>query len=279
MIFWGIGLFAAAVLGGWMVREAFAERLHEEDIVLDRLPASFDGSRIFFISDVHRRIIKRSLIDRVKAAGGADLVLIGGDLRERGVPLARSRANIRLLAELGPVYMVFGNHDYDTGAREFDVMLQEERVTVLGNSSVTLEQRDGSVIRLAGIDDLSRDRHDLNAALARPEDGPASAEPSCTILLAHDPLLFEEMTPDQAKQIDLVLCGHTHGGQIVLPLIGPLIRGYVYYLSGWCRLPEHTAAGDDHHPRLFVSNGYGTSHLPLRLSAPAQAHLFTLRRR
>lgn len=277
MIIEGIGLAAAALLGGYMAREAFAERLRPEEVVLPRLPSSFDGCRIFFISDIHRRKIGRRLVEQVSAAGGADLVLVGGDLRERGVPLERSRANVRMLAELGPVYMVYGNHDHDEGARAFDVMLQEERVTVLSNASTLLEMRDGGVLRLAGIDDISRDREDLAAALAPSEDGFAARPPACTILLAHDPLIVKRMTREQAEQMDLILCGHTHGGQIVLPLLGPLLRGYIRLLRGWCSLPLDIITGDGARPRLFVSCGYGTSHLPLRLLAPAEAHLFTLR--
>ena len=264
---------ACATLGTVMVREAFRVRLRREEVVLPRLPAAFDGFRILFVSDIHRRTV-RPLASRLAGeAGGADLVLIGGDLTERGVPAARVRENVRLLSGIAPVYMVFGNHDYDEDAESLAELLREERVVLLRNDSRILE-RDGQAIRVAGVDDLSAGRDDVRAAL---RGGRPGRRPSCTILLAHDPLIIEKMTAEDARLTDLILAGHTHGGQIVLPLVGPLARGHVHYLRGWRPLPRHKTAGSAGRPRLFVSCGYGTSHLPLRLLAPAEAHLFTLR--
>jgi len=265
---------ACAALGVFMAREAFRVRLRREEVVLPRLPEAFDGFRVFFISDIHRRSV-RPLIPLLAAeAGGADLVLIGGDLTERGVPAGRVRANVRLLAGIAPVYMVFGNHDYDEDVESLVELLREERVTLLRNDSRVIE-RGGRRIRLAGVDDLSAGRDDVRAALrggVRP-----GRLPSCTILLAHDPLIVERMTAEDARRTDLILAGHTHGGQIVLPFIGPLARGHLRYLRGWRNPPRRKTAGGSRSPRLFVSCGYGTSHLPLRLMAPAEAHLFTLR--
>jgi predicted MPP superfamily phosphohydrolase len=254
-----------------MVREAFGVRLRREEVVLPRLPAAFDGFRVFFISDIHRRTV-RPLASLAAEAGGADLVLIGGDLTERGVPAGRVRENVRLLSGIAPVYMVFGNHDYDEDAESLAGLLREERVTLLRNESRVIE-RDGQAIRLAGVDDPSSGRDDVRAALyGAPGRARPGRRPSCTILLAHDPLIVERMTAEDARMTDLILAGHTHGGQIVLPLVGPLARGHLRYLRGWRKPPRHRT-----HARLFVSCGYGTSHLPLRLMAPAEAHLFTLR--
>jgi predicted MPP superfamily phosphohydrolase len=265
---------ACSALGAVMVREAFRVRLRREEVVLTRLPAAFDGYRIFFISDIHRRTVHPSLIRLAAEAGGADLVLIGGDLTEGGVPAERVRANVRLLSGIAPVFMVFGNHDYDEDAEALAELLREERVGLLRNESRIIE-RNGQAIRLAGVDDLSAGRDDVRAALSgRTRPG---RQPAFTILLAHDPLIVERMTAEDARRTDLILAGHTHGGQIVLPLIGPLARGHLRYLRGWRPLPRHKTTGGAGRPRLFVSCGYGTSHLPLRLSAPAEAHLFTLR--
>ena len=270
MIAWCAAAAAAACagLGAAMVREAFRVRLRREEVALPRLPAAFDGFRILFISDVHRRTV-RPLLELLAGEGeGADLVLIGGDLTERGVPTARVRENVRQLAGIAPVYMVFGNHDYDEDAGALAALLREERVTLLRNESRVI-RRGGQAIRLAGVDDPSSGRDDVRAALR-------GGRTSCTILLAHDPLIVERMTAGELRRTDLILTGHTHGGQIVLPLVGPLARGHLRYLRGW-RTPRRTKAGDAGSPRLFVSCGYGTSHLPLRLMAPAEAHLFTLR--
>ena len=273
MIVWCAAALAAAcaVLAAVMVREAFRVRLHREEIVLPRLPAAFDGFRVFFISDVHRRTVRPLLGLLAREGGGADLVLIGGDLTERGVPHARVRDNVRLLAGVAPVYMVFGNHDYDENAEALARLLREERVTLLRNESRVIK-RGSEAIRLAGVDDPCSGRDDVRAAL----HGGRGGRTNCTILLAHDPAIVERMTAGELRRTDLILAGHTHGGQIVLPLLGPLVRG-LRYLRGWQSPPRKFKAGGVGLPRLFVSCGYGTSHLPLRLMAPAEAHLFTLR--
>jgi uncharacterized protein len=272
----GIG----AALTAWMHAESRRAAVREMDVELDRLPASFEGTRIFFISDIHRRLVERRVIEQAAAGGRIDLVLIGGDLRERGVPLERTRNNIKLLASLGPVYMVYGNHDYDDNARELEVLLREEGVRILSNDSVVLEQRGGDRLRLAGVDDLKSGRDRLEMALAPPVDSPSRIEQDCTVLLAHDPVLFEKLANRPALHVDLVLAGHTHGGQLVLPVLGPLYRSYttVTYTGGWYELKVRQAAGE-RRLRLFVSKGYGTSHLPLRLNAPAEVHVLTLRQR
>ena len=268
-----IGLSAAVVcVLGYMVRESYRYRIDEQMIELQRLPASFDYTRILFISDLHRRTITDDLITRCKSAGPTDLVLIGGDLREKGVPLQRSRDNVRKLSSIAPVYMVYGNHDYDDDIRPLEVMLHEERVRLLHNESVVLEQNDGSRIRLSGVDDPRTKRDRLEMALSEPADG----DQVFTLLLAHDPAIAFRM--GKSDSIDLILCGHTHGGQVALPFIGPVMRWPFEqtYWRGWFDLPKRETTGA-WLPRLFVSCGYGTSKLPIRLLAPAELHLFTLR--
>ncbi|RAP76416.1 metallophosphoesterase [Paenibacillus montanisoli] len=279
MWIWVLITAAAASIAmlGVMVKTSYRYRLDEQTVSFDRLPPAFDGTTLLLITDIHRRLVSDEEIERITAAGGADLVLIGGDLRERRVPLARSRGNIKQLARIAPIYMVFGNHDYDEDMRPFEVMLREERVGLLVNESVILEQRDGSRIRLAGVDDPRTEKDRLDLALSETEELGGDGKPF-TILLAHDPILAKRMNDGQKQEVDLILSGHTHGGQIKLPIIGPVWRGTNYsgYSSGWFDCPPREKAGAKG-PRLFVSNGFGTSRLPIRLGAPAQFHRITLR--
>ncbi|UVI32361.1 metallophosphoesterase [Paenibacillus spongiae] len=271
----GIGLTGVAVLAAaavlFMIGISYRYRLDRQSIHVGRLPASFDGTRILFLSDVHRRAIPDAIMKRCQDTGGVDLVLIGGDLREKGVPLERSRDNVRKLRAIAPVYMVYGNHDYDEDIRAFDVMLRDEGVRVLVNESVVLEQGDGSLIRLIGVDDPRTGRDRLKMAV---QDMEGEAEADFTILLAHDPIIVDKLQP--SDRIDLVFSGHTHGGQISLPIVGAVLRSP--YCRGWYTVDHHATTGSALASRLFVSCGFGTSRMPLRLGAPAEYHLFTLRR-
>ncbi|WP_308639111.1 metallophosphoesterase [Paenibacillus silvisoli] len=269
---------AVAAAGGIMARTSFRYQLDELSVSLDRLPPAFDGTKLLFISDIHRRTISDDVVARIQAAGGADLVLIGGDLRERKVPIDRTRSNVRQLARVAPIYVVYGNHDYDEDMRPLEVMLQEERAKVLVNESVILEKRDGSRIRLTGVDDPRTFRDRLELALSDPDDFSGTAAKPFTLVLAHDPILAKRMNGAQMLEVDLILSGHTHGGQITMPLIGPTWRGKEPsgYWRGWFDLAQREKTGATG-PRLFVSCGFGTSRLPLRFGAPAQYHLLTLR--
>ncbi|XEC92780.1 metallophosphoesterase [Paenibacillus tarimensis] len=261
----------------WMLSQAFRTRVETQEVWLDRLPAGFDGTRLFFISDIHRRVIPDELIEKCKAAGGADLVLIGGDMTEKGVPLERTRSNICKLGTIAPVYAIYGNHDYDIDMRVLDVLLREEGVKLLVNEHVVLEQRDGSVILLCGVDDPILERDSLQSALEcdRNPLNEAGTETPFTLLLSHDPMIANRL---EGQTIDLILSGHTHGGQIAMPLLGPIFRkkSILTFCAGWYDLPQDRTTGYSG-TRLFVSRGFGTSKLPLRSFAPAESHLFILR--
>ncbi|MFC4808458.1 metallophosphoesterase [Paenibacillus sp. GCM10023250] len=257
---------------GHMVRASYRYKLDVQEAAFERLPQAFDGTALLFISDVHRRVIPNRLIDAFLQAGGADLVLIGGDLREKKVPDARIRENLRRLSRIAPMYMVHGNHDYDEDIRPFEVLLEEERVRLLANESVVLEQKDGSRIRLAGVDDPRTDHERPDLALADMEDGRGNL---FTILLSHDPIIAKRLKGDE--YIDLVLSGHTHGGQVALPVIGPLWRGEgdSGYWRGWFEFDRPSKGVPK--MRLFVSCGFGTSRLPIRLLTEPQMHRLILR--
>jgi len=260
----------------WMWRSSYLYQADIQSIELEQLPGAFDGTRILFIADIHRRKVTPAMIQSCVDQGGVDLVLIGGDLREGGVPLQRSRDNIRQLNKLAPIYMVYGNHDYDEDIRPLDVMLAEEGVRVLVNESVLLEQG-GAYIRLCGVDDSHTDRDRLDEALAMDQVSGSGdvPHPLFTLLLAHDPVIMERI-PQEAT-IDLILAGHTHGGQIYLPFVGSVFRSIC--TRGWFdpnRLRGRGAQGYGRQPLMFVTSGIGTSKLPIRFRAPAQYHIFTL---
>lgn len=235
-----------------MYREARKDTIIEQDIVFSDFPNSFGEVRVFFISDIHRRAISRKLVERVK--GKADFVIIGGDMTEQGVPLTRVSANIRLLREIGQVYFVWGNNDYETDYRELDALLLEHNVRILDNTRAVFESEEGEKLLLLGVDDVGLNRDRLDLALSDCE------EEGFRILISHNPDIVHKFTKNE--QISFVLSGHTHGGQIRLFRHKRFLQGGVYRY-------EHTT--------LLVSNGYGTTMLPLRYRAPSQTHVITLK--
>lgn len=253
MGFWIILLLGAILLLYKMIREAFLNKVSTHELFFADFPDSFGNVAIFFISDIHRRVISDKIIDAV--LGKTDLVVIGGDLTEKGVPMKRVLDNIGKLKKLGPVYFVWGNNDYEVDYRKLDFTLLENGVKILYNSSVTFESVTGDKICLLGVDDLNQNLDRLELALMDAE------KDSFKILASHYPQIVEKIA--QEHGIRLTLSGHTHGGQIHL-------FGYSPYERGTIKELEKTT--------LLISNGYGTTALPLRLGAPAECHLITLKK-
>nr|WP_198508234.1 metallophosphoesterase [Bacillus alkalisoli] len=238
----------------YMFKQAFADNVTEETILIEDFPKTFGELKIFFLSDVHRREITDEVLSKVKKK--VDIVVIGGDLTEKKVPFARVEANLQKLKTIGaPIYFVWGNNDYETDFRTLDAILLQHGVKVLDNTAVTFESREGEYIQLLGVDELSVEKDNLSLALSD------CRTDSFKILAAHNPEIIEKFTEEE--KISFVLCGHTHGGQIRIFGFGPYEKGKLHVLS---------------HTKLFISNGYGTSLLPLRLGAPAETHILTLKR-
>jgi uncharacterized protein len=241
-------LLAAFTLLLYMYIEAHRNRVSIDTVNIDKLPVSFKNFKIFFISDVHRRTITNKLIEK---AIKADIVIIGGDLVEKGVPMDRVEDNIKMLSKIGPVHFVWGNNDYDVDINYLKNTISDNGAIILDNTCISLK-RNNEVLDIAGINDLSFGKDRL-------EDAVMNCSSSCRILISHNPDISRKIKKEY--QIRLVLSGHTHGGQIRLGPLGIAKRG------GWY---------DEGYYKLLVSNGFGATHLPLRFGAPCEAHLITL---
>lgn len=245
------------IIGGslllFMLREAFLNDITEHELFFSDFPDTFGKVSLFFISDIHRRTISNKIINGVK--GKADVVVIGGDLMEKGVPFERVKANLLKLKQIGPVYFVWGNNDYEVDYHQLDAILLEAGIKVLDNTAVTFESEQGEKLSLLGVDDLNQNRDRLDLALLDSEAA------SFKILASHYPSITNKVHPEH--EIRLVLSGHTHGGQIHIFGYSPQKRGGIKKLRNTI---------------LLISNGYGTTSLPLRLGAPAETHLITLRK-
>lgn len=257
----------AGLLAAWGGVDAVRRRprLRRRDIRIAGLPTALDGYRIGQISDVHcgphtPEMRVAEWVGRLNALD-LDLMTVTGDLITHGdthvEAVARALGGLR--ARDG-VFACMGNHDYFTDGDSFASELARAGLVVLRNRGIVVEHG-GAQLYVAGVDDTWTERHDVAQALAaRPAGVP-------TILLAHDPNLFAE-----ASQLDveLTLSGHTHGGQLAIPGVRrlSLARFITQFTAGLYRRGRSW---------LYVNRGAGTTGPPVRLGAPAELAVLTLR--
>jgi predicted MPP superfamily phosphohydrolase len=232
------------------------------------LPPQFENTKIIFITDIHHgpffKLARvRKLVRRVQAQK-PDLILLGGDYIEFGPQYIRPcfQELQNLQAPLG-VFGVLGNHDHLHDAALTKRMMQSAGITCLDNRAVWLNKAGGR-IKLGGVGDYFTDTQDLRPTLngVRMKD--------FVILVTHNPDYCEALT---TTKVDLVLSGHTHGGQVTcFGLWAPVIpsRFGQKFRTGVIKLPTTT---------VIVSNGIGTATLPIRFFARPQLLTVVLRRR
>ena len=276
-----LGRFAfASLLSGsvgtaYALHEAKACQVERLSVALPNLPAAFDGTTVAFVVDTHHGPgVPLSYLEEVVAMTNAlrpDIVALGGDYVQRSRYLQPRGGHRHFIAPgiavLGGLraplgrFAVLGNHDRKESTMLTRRALAENGLIELTNRGVRLE-RGGSHLRLCGVDDWATGQPNLQRAL-----GDARTNDAC-ILLSHNPDFVEEI---RHPQVDLVLSGHTHGGQVVLPIFGPPFTASRYgrkYLHGLVQGPM---------ARVYVSRGVGTIGPPIRLGAPPEVTLITLR--
>ncbi len=232
------------------------------------VPAAADGLRIVQFTDTHfgfdydvgrfeRAVEKINELD-------PHIVVFTGDLFEEYAKYPADEDGI--IAALSAIhapqgkYAVLGNHDYGRGAQDESIrVLEAGGFTVLRNESVELPLLG---ITVTGIDDCffgSGQEFDL-ASL--PSD-------TYNLVLCHEPDVFAS---SESSALDLMLSGHTHGGQVRLPFLGELIlpaQGRLYPMG-------HYDSGNARESQLFVSRGLGTSMMPIRFCCMPEVALITL---
>ena len=219
--------------------------------------------KIVYLTDLHAgpTTSMRTLAGVIERVGQLepDLVLLGGDYFFGD--LEPSEALGARLSRLRPrygIYGVLGNHDYGLGTDRVVRMLERAGVGVLRNRGARVETDTGS-LWVGGVDDLWEGHPDPVGALSGRRAGELS------ILLSHNPDLALDFRPD----CDLVLSGHTHGGQVRFGPF-PLYTNSRYgtrFAAGWSRVGR---------TRLYVSRGIGTVEVAVRFGAPAEITLLRL---
>jgi predicted MPP superfamily phosphohydrolase len=240
--------------------------INEQTIPIQGLPEGFHGVRIAFLTDLHRgQLISNEYVDQaVERANSlqADLILLGGDYVDYDADLIVSVMERlgRLKAPLG-VYAVLGNRDIRANRMLSSLELKRHGILEITNRGVWIESH-GSRIYLAGFDDVTIGHPDIPAGLS-------GATTDATILaLTHNPFLVDSIVDPRVK---LILCGHTHGGQINLPVLGrPFIpQGCERYPIGLIQSPN---------AKVFVSAGIGVTYAPIRFRCPPEVSLLSLAR-
>jgi predicted MPP superfamily phosphohydrolase len=248
----------------YALAEANSLSLERVEITLKRLPKKLDGFRVVHLSDIHHspftglEHIKRTvkIANRLKP----DVFILTGDYvsheTEYIAPVAEVLGTLK--AEFG-TYACLGNHDHWTDGALVTHLLRGEGIKVLINEGFRFEAR-GAAFWLGAVDDHMAAEVDLPAAMrgAFPDE--------MKLLLAHNPIILRQAA---RAEIDLVLSGHTHGGQVKMKVREPEKR----------LLPRRKLSSGLHSNRdtqIYITRGIGTVVLPVRYQCPPEISLLEL---
>lgn len=250
--------------------EPFNYEVTDTEVQIKNLPDRFEKFRITLLTDIHHSDLVplgevRRVVELARSTA-PDLFALTGDYttarRSYIEPCAEALGALAAHAPEG-AWAVLGNHDHGNDPELTRRALKRRGINLLGNANTAL-RRGPDALQLTGIDDWSWAGDDWARALR----GVDLEHP--TVMLSHQPAIVDL---PQAAKLALVLGGHTHGGQINLPLVGAparLVMDDLKYLAGLYRPRPATS--------LYVSRGTGVVGLPLRLGARPEIAVITLRR-
>jgi uncharacterized protein len=242
---------------GW---ERHALDVTRVDLPMSGLPEALEGLRVGFVTDLHHSAtVSAGLVSRAVALLNAerpDLTVLGGDYVSFGDRAYMAPVAERLAALVAPhgVFGIIGNHDDE---RVMPAELRRRGITILMDDRTTIEIR-GERLELAGVKFWTKAMDEIVPVLR--------GASSPVLLLAHDPRRIAEAA---ALAVAGVLAGHTHGGQVVLPVLGAVAARKFPVAAG--RLTRDTT-------EMFVSRGVGTVVVPIRINCPPEVAVVTLRR-
>lgn len=240
----------------------------EIEVPIPDLPPAFDGYRILHLTDLHAGSSLAAADPKKRLAAveavSRDLVAFTGDLAASRDEMDRAAEALGRLPACDGAVAVLGNHDSWHGEPRVAAVLENHGLRVLSNSHCTV-RRGGAALHIAGVGDASYSAlDDVDAAFAGIPDE------AIVILLSHAP---DILLKSRARRASLVLAGHTHGGQVVLPRLGALYvatRLGREYVSGLHRVDGTW---------LYVNRGLGEIFPPMRLNCPPEAAVIVLRAR
>ncbi|MHC1683048.1 MAG: metallophosphoesterase [Clostridiaceae bacterium] len=234
----------------------------------DKIPEAFEDFKILFISDIHHGIVYpkrrvKALVNQINLQK-PDLILLGGDYVDDKKYIHSLFNELKHLKSKHGIYGVLGNHDHKADAKLVVEAMEKAGISCLDNKGIWLKKgRDK--IRIGGVGDFWKDIQNLKPTLNEVTD-------EFTILLSHNPDYIEDIREDK---IDLVLSGHTHGGQgTIFGLWAPFIPSKYgqKYRTGLIEVPN---------TKVLVSNGIGNVGrcIPIRFFARPQICIINLKRK
>ncbi len=276
---WSASTVPFVVTGYGVFRTLYDFNVHEVQVPISGLPSALEGLRILQLSDIHAGSFfshrpMEEVLDIIREIK-PDLITLTGDFvnnndRELEVITPALKA---MNAPLG-VYGCLGNHDHYANTPVVIEKVRSTAVDLLVNEHRTLEI-DGEKLHIIGTDNTGFSQHfaDLPAALAGIEN-----KEDTHILLAHDPTFWDRHVLPEHEEIDLMLCGHTHGGQVGIEL-GPVRWSFARIAyQRWAGLYNEKRAGNGSSQFLYVNRGIGTVGPPIRFGVRPEITVLTLRR-
>ncbi len=241
---------------------------------IEGLPRAFDRYRLIQLSDLHLAEGKlltsarlQKLIEQVNRLR-PDAVVITGDFVSRFDATSRTGiAELACLQARDGVFAVSGNHDYWTDIHGVIKAVEAAGVTFLTNAHHVI-RRGGAALAIAGIDDVWEGKPDLDQALR----GVTSETP--VILLAHEPNYAEVAARD--RRVKLQLSGHSHGGQVRMPGVGPLALPDLAWAYPMGLYRVHASEGAGHTLWVYTNRGVGLAEMPLRFHCRPEVTIFQL---
>lgn len=263
----GVGAAGAAIGVDAFGLEAHRVILSRHEVRIPGLPSGLDGLRIAQISDVHfpgNQLAARAALALVHQER-PDIVVLTGDMTESRAAMVDVRGFAADARGSLATVALLGNWEHRAGAagRLAVDTYRSAGVELLVNQSKTVDVG-GALLTLVGLDDP------VAGAPRLPEARKDIVQGATEIWLVHAPGVVDTMSESRQAPPALVLAGHTHGGQIRIPLLPPVKpTGAGRFLEGWYY---------DTFAPLYVSRGVGTTGIPARFRCPAELPVFTLRR-
>lgn len=243
-------------------------------VEIENLPKSFDKTKIVQLTDFHSHNFGKMEKKVLEIVGrlNPNFIFITGDFIDQTTKNIDSCQ--KFWQELGKQYHkkifgVLGNHEYlnrNINSNSLKNLLEESGIIILSNENKKISI-DGEYFYLIGVDDPDTGNDDLKKAMGETE------KHITKILLAHSPDIINNLNGSEKEEIDLILAGHTHGGQVKIPFLRPFwipTKNHGKYASGLFKIGSIY---------LYVNRGIGTTALPIRFNCPPEIAVIELRKK